>query len=219
MVLSASAAQGQVVGYPPAQSPFRDLEYRQEFSLFTGYYTARRDPAGVAPQSGPMVGVRYEVFIGGPAQFMARLGHVVSDRTVLNPNLALDQRVVGTRSAPLFLADVGVSFNITGRKSYRRFVPVANIGLGLAADLKGADVGGFRFGTPFALSFGGGIRYVPPGPYQVRLDVTDYLYSIRYPNTYFTSNGGNPPIQTGSKQSFWTHNAALTLGASYQFFR
>jgi 2,3-bisphosphoglycerate-independent phosphoglycerate mutase len=46
--------------------------YRQELTGFTGYYAAAEDPVGVAPRSGPMLGVRYEIRLGGPAQFYAR---------------------------------------------------------------------------------------------------------------------------------------------------
>jgi hypothetical protein len=59
---------------------------------------------------------------------------------------------------------------------------------------------------------------VTGGRYQLRLDVLDYLYQVRYPNSYFTANGTLPPVRSGS-QSAWTHNAAITLGGSYQFFR
>ena len=60
------SAQAQV-GYPPAESPFRDLPFRQEATIVAGYFAAGKDPVGVAPQSGPLVGVRYEARIGGPA--------------------------------------------------------------------------------------------------------------------------------------------------------
>ena len=61
--LLASTAGAQV-GYPPERSPYRDLEYRQELTLLTGYYAASADPAGVAPRSGPMLGLRYDVRVG-----------------------------------------------------------------------------------------------------------------------------------------------------------
>ena len=216
--VAAFPAEAQV-GYPPSRSPFRDLFYRQEATLFTGYYAAGSDPVGVGPGSGPMVGVRYEVRIGGPAQFSARAGRVFSERTVIDPAKPVGERRVGTASIPLYLIDIGITFNLTGQKSYLGLVPVASLGGGVASDFTSKrDVGDFRFGTPFAISLGAGVRYVRDGPFQLRLDVLDYLYQIRYPNTYFQSAGGVEPVRRGS-QSAWTHNLAITVGASYQFFR
>ncbi len=218
VALMGTAVEAQV-GYPSSESPFRDLFYRQEATLFTGYYAAGEDPVGVAPRGGQMLGARYEVRIGGPAQLSVRAARVFSERTILDPAQPPAQREVGTQSWPLYLFDLGISFNLTGQKSWHRLVPVVTLGGGIATDMKGSrDVGGYRFGTPFAISFGGGIRWVPEGPYQLRLDVVDNLYQIRYPNTYFTTVGTTPPVRTGA-QSVWTHNAAITVGASYQFFR
>jgi hypothetical protein len=166
-----------------------------------------------------MVGVRYEVRIGGPAQFSARVARVFSERMVLDPTKPAAERNIGTTSMPLYLADIGITFNLTGQKSYLGFVPIASFGGGIASNLSSKrDVGDFRFGTPFAISMGGGVRYVRDGPFQLRVDVLDYLYQIRYPDTYFQAVVGAEPVRRGS-QSSWTHNLALTIGASYQFFR
>ncbi len=214
-----AAPLGAQVGYPPSESPFRDLPYRQDVTVFSGYYAAGNDPVGVGPQGAPMVGVRYEVRIGGPAQFYARAAHAFSERTIVNPTLPVGEREIGTTSMPLYLLDLGLSFNLTGQKSYHGFVPVLTFGGGVASDFRSErDVGDFRFGTPFALSLGGGIRYVREGPLQLRLDFVDYLYQVRYPTSYFVSTGGAAPVRRGS-QSAWTHNKAITVGASYQFFR
>lgn len=214
-----AAPLGAQVGYPPAESPFRDLLYRQDVTLFAGYYAAGNDPVGVGPRGAPMIGVRYEARIGGPAQFFARAGHAFSERTIINPTLAPGEREVGTTSVPLYVMDLGISFNLTGQKSYRGFVPVLSFGGGIASDFRSSrDIGDFRLGTPFALSLGGGVRYVGEGPFQLRLDLVDYLHQIRYPSSYFISTGGAEPVRRGS-QSAWTHNRAITVGASYQFFR
>ena len=223
MVVLASAttsvmAQAQV-GYPPAESPFRDIPYRQELTVVGGYFAAGKDPVGVAPQGGPVVGVRYEARIGGPAQLAVRVSRVFSERQLLDPTRPEGDRFYAVQSWPLYLADLGITFNLTGQKSFRGFVPVATMGGGIASDFKGGeDIGGYKFGTAFALSFGAGIRWVSDGRYQVRLDVLDYLYQVRYPNSYFTPSGTQPPVRSGA-QNVWTHNAVITLGGSYQFFR
>lgn len=219
VALLATGAGAQV-GYPPERSPYRDLEFRQELTLLTGYYAASKDPAGVAPQSGPMVGLRYDVRVGGPASLTARVARVFSERAVINPLLAAPQRDLGTQSWPLYLSDVGLTIALTGQKSLHHLVPVLGAGVGVASDFRKEDVGGFRIGTTFAMNFGAGVRWVPGGSFQLRADVTDHLFQISYPTTYYVPPTSGGAVLGGSQsRNVWKHNAALTLGASYLFFR
>jgi Outer membrane protein beta-barrel domain len=210
------------VGHGPQQSPYIDLDYRQEASLFGGYYNAGTDHVGVAPQSGPMIGLRYDLRLGGPASLTSKLAYVSSKRTVIDPRRPADQRVVQSDASwPIYMADVGISINLTGQRSYRRIVPFVNAGVGVATDFKGgADVGAWRFGTPFAFSFGGGIKWVPAGNLQFRADVTDQLYQIKYPDSYYiTASDGTSVLDLSDSKSDWTNNIGLSLGVSYLFFR
>ena len=217
-LVASSPALAQVVGHRPTESPYRDIEFKQEITPFAGWFAAGADPAGVAPQSGPMIGARYEIRIGGPAQFMARVGHVVSERRVLDPERPPSTRELGTTASSLYIADLGISLNLTGQKTWRGMVPVLTGGGGVASDFRSADAGGFRFGTQFAITVGGGVRWVPQNSrLQFRADLADYLYQISYPTAYVLGSEENPRITR--KQSAWTHNLALTAGASYRFFR
>ncbi|MGI9075760.1 MAG: hypothetical protein ACR2G6_00350, partial [Gemmatimonadaceae bacterium] len=171
---------------------------------------------------GPLLGARYEMRIGGPAKFTARLARVWSERTVIDPAKPDSTRTLGKRDWPIYLGDVGISINLTGQKSYWQLVPVLNGGIGVATDFgKGGDPGGYAFGTPFAFNFGAGVRWVGGNRLQLRLDIADYLYQLSYPDSYFV-----PPVgQTGAvlarsaSKNEYTHNAVLTLGASYLFSR
>src|SRR6476469_6734284 len=97
VVAMPAAAQTVDVGYPPPKSPFRDLEYHQELTFFGGYFMAAKDPAGAAPQSAPMEGIRYEVTVGGPAQLYARLARINSQRNVIDPSLPAATRHLGSQ--------------------------------------------------------------------------------------------------------------------------
>jgi hypothetical protein len=218
--LALPAALRAQVGYPPDRSPYRDLEFRQELTTFTGYFSASEDPVKVAPQSGPLLGLRYEVRIGGPAQLFARVARVFSERAPIDPTLPEAQRRLPTQSWPLYLSDVGIALNLTGQKSLHSFVPVLNGGIGVASDFKGRDPGDYQFGTSFAFTFGAGVRWVPGGRFQLRADISDYLYKIEYPPSYTLPSGGNPAVLgEGQGRSSWQNNAVITLGASYLFFR
>src|SRR4051794_14267336 len=130
-VAMPAAAQTVDVGYPPPKSPFRDLEYHQELTFFGGYFSAATDPAGAAPKSAPMEGIRYEVTVGGPAQIYARLARVSSERNVIDPSSPAATRHLGSQSWPVYLMDAGLSLNLTGQRSFHGIVPVVALGGGL----------------------------------------------------------------------------------------
>jgi hypothetical protein len=216
-----ASARAQV-GSLPQNSPFRDLDYRQEASVFTGWFVASRDPAGVAPRSGPLLGARYDVRIGGPAQFTARLATAFSERRVIDPTQSGAARELGMRQQSLYLGDVGIAVNLTGQKSWHTLVPYTQLGVGIASDFKGRDESGYQFGTTFAFNFGGGLRWVPGNRWQLRADATDWLYQIQYPETYYvptTVGGDDAVLGATDAKSVWKHNVALTVGVSYLFFR
>lgn len=218
--LSSPRAGTAQVGYPPERSPFRDLESRHELTLFGGTFAAGKDPAGVAPQGGPMLGLRYELRVGGPAYLMVRASYVSSERRALDPSKPAATRDLGVHSSPLQIIDAGISLNLTGNKSWKRLVPTVNGGIGVVAGGKDVENDPFRFGTPFAINLGAGLRYVPGGRFGMRLGVDSYLYKLQYPTAYYaTSPDGTAVLGPRQSTNFWKNNVALTIGASYLFFR
>lgn len=219
------------VGYEPRSSPFRDLELRHEISAFTGFYRARRDPAWVAPESGPMAGLQYQWRASGPASLTATVARVASQRRVLDPErpgtcgtakqASPDCKLVSVYRWPLYFADAGVALSLTGARSFYRIVPELKAGLGLVSDFHTQpDVGEFAFGTRFAMRWGAGIRWVPTELYQIRADFTNHLYSIRYPETYYQPAGdGTQILNPRQKRSPWLNNPGFTIGLSYAFSR
>jgi hypothetical protein len=207
------------VGHDPATSPYADLEYNQELTLMGGYLRARHDPAGVAPQSGPMTGVRYELSLVGPlaltSDFIAGFGN----RDLIDPTRRAGDRLVGTANATVYAADLGLAMNLTGRKSWHHVVPQLRAGIGVVHS-SAQDTLGFAFGTPFAFSFGGGLKLVPGGRVQFRADITDRVFKLSYPDAYYRLASDNTAVlDAQTARSFYTHHAALTVGVSYLFAR
>lgn len=212
-------AQAQV-GYPPAASPFRDLLYRQSLDAELGYFMPPSDPAGVAPQSGLLAGIRYAYQFGSPFILSARVASAFTERDVIDPAAAPDARVVSRVSSQLLVADVNVGLALTGFRSWHGLVPEASLGGGLVANFDDADAGGYKFGAPFAISVSGGVRWVPArGRVQMRLDLTDRLYKISYPQTYYQTTGGDPVLGPRESNSLWTHNPSISIGIGYLFDR
>jgi hypothetical protein len=219
LALVATTARAQV-GHLPEHSPYRDLEASQEISLFGGHYSAGQDALGVAPRGGAMYGLRYEIHLGGPAFLMARFAHVNSERFPIDPTKSGAAAQLGRRNVSLNLADVSLVVSLTGQKSFHHIIPVINAGAGIATCGCTISPDPYTFGTPFAFSFGGGLRYVPGGRLQLRADWGDYLYQLKYPAAYYlTPTNGTAAAGSGQAKSFWKNNRALTLGASLLFFR
>ena len=231
----AAAAQGGEVGYPASRSPFTDLDFNQSFTVLGGYFHAAKDPAGVAPQGGPLVGLQYDLG-SGPAIFTTRVRTVFSDRTVLDPARPASERVLGTEKRPLTMLDLGLTLALTGSRTFHGFVPLVHAGGGIVTNFGGTDPGGFTFGTSFALSYGLGVRYVPSSAsrYALRVDVGSSLYRVRYPASYAQpstgyntgSSGtyvGTPDstsiVPSNSALSRYRNNTAITAGVSYLFHR
>jgi hypothetical protein len=226
-LLAAAAPLAAQVGYDPAKSPYHDVPWRQGLTFVAGWYNAAIDPAGVAPRSAPMYGLRYDLQLAGPAQLTIRSAATTSKRHLLDPRQPKATRLLGEVDAPLLFTDIGLTLNLTGQRSWHGLVPLVQFGAGVASDLKpAADVGNYKFGgssgTTFALSLGTGIRYVPGGRFnrwEVRGDVTDYLFALKYPGSYISTATTPSVLKPDASASSWRHNAGLTLGLTYRFLR
>jgi len=218
-VLVAAPLSAQQVGYPPAASPFTDLEYKQEITPFGGWVTARSDAANILPQSASLVGLRYQVFIGGPVSFDASFSRMASVRNVIDPTQIATKRLLGTADAAVYGVDVGIALGLTGRKSWHRLVPEIRAGGGIVSSEAKDDVSGYTFGTPFALTFGGGLKFVSRGRLQIRADVGERLFKQKYPDSYYQPASDNTTVLTNESRSFWTNQTLLTVGVSVLFDR
>ena len=218
LVLAASASAQ--VGHPPAESPYVDLEYSQEITPTLGYVRTRHDPAGVAPRSAPMVGLRYELHLTGPLAFSGELTETFASRQVIDPSRPIASRNLGSESSPITSADLALALNLTGQKSWHRLVPQLRGGVGLVSSRAKDDSSGFSFGTPFAFVFGGGVKLVPGGRVQLRADITDRVFKLSYPDSYYRLSPDNTAVlDATTERSFYTHHTALTVGVSYLFAR
>ena len=227
VALASGVADAQV-GYPPAQSPFRDISETHAITFYSGYYRAKKDPARVAPRSGPMIGLHYEWRASGPAHLTFDLGRVESERRVLDPEMSGTCQVkeescksAGVFRWPLYTVDGGLSMALTGERSWFRLVPEVKGGFGVVTDFHTKpDVGQFAVGTRFAFMWGAGLRMTPGGHFQLRADITNRSYTVKYPIDYYVpAPDGTVIFGQRQDRSAWLTNPAFTLGLSYMFSR
>lgn len=207
------------VGHDPESSPYRDLEYRQEFTPYGGYARARVDAAGVTPQSAAIAGLRYELYLAGPVSLTSDFSTMYSNRTVIDPAKPRATRILGTEKSPIYGLDVGIALGITGRKSWHNLVPQIRSGVGVLVNSASDVLDGYKFGTPFAFSFGAGLKFVPGSRIQLRADVGERLFKQKNPESFYTKASDNTAVLTDTPRSYWMNHGLITLGASFLFDR
>jgi hypothetical protein len=219
LVAGARTSEAQV-GYLPDKSPYEDIKPGQLLSLNVGQLFVKRDPAKVAPEASPFLSMRYDLPIGGPASMFTRYTVAPSTRRVLNPELPLVSRVVGTPNVTTHVFDIGIDVSLTGRKTWRHLMPSLAAGIGVASDFAGADTGTYRFGTKFAFSYGAAVRYLLRSGWAVRVDATNNIWQYQYPDKYFVKASDTTSVLTNTKsRSAWRGNWALSAGLSMPIFR
>jgi hypothetical protein len=152
----------------------------------------------------------------GPLYFGVRLAGGSIERTIIDPTKLIAERVVGTEQVPMAFADAALEMSLTGHKTWHGIAPYFNGGFGVVADVRGdTDVGGYRFGIPFSMTFGAGLSWAVARNWSLRFDWSNYLYRVGYPNSYFLKTTADPPVlPQGAARSYWTRNPALTIGIS-----
>ena len=220
VALLAAVPAGAQVGHEPEKSPYQDLEYRQELTLLGGYVRTRHDPAGILLKSMPVLGARYEWTLTGPLAFSSDIIAGVGERDLVDPRKSVATRQLGTEKNAMVAADLALALNLTGMRSWHRLVPQVRGGIGVVHSAAKDDSTGYAFGTPFAFVFGGGVKYVPGGRFQLRVDVTDRVFKQSYTDAYYRLATDNTAVLPGTtKRSFYTHHTALTVGLTYLFSR
>ncbi len=220
LLCTASVLQAQLVGTEPSRSPFRDVPTTQQLTLSGGWLSATKDAARVGPKAGPLISLRHDIHLGGPAWLTTRYSTLFSERRVIDPGLPAAERFQGMQKVTHHIGDIGLTLALTGKKSWRGVIPTFGTAIGVTSDFASRDIGGYRFGTKFAFPFGPGVRIVLRNGYSMRVDLTNNLYQIQYPSTFFTAASDSTSVLDDSRlRSSWRSNWGLTAGFSMPIFR
>lgn len=200
------------VGHAPTASPFHDIRQETAWEVTGGVIKGSGGPIPVGPRNGPMAGLR--VMLRSHSTLSLGLGAWGSqtERTVLDPNVAPAQQVVGTRDAHLVGGELLVQFNLTGGKSWHGFAPFTGIGLGLVRNVSGddGDPGGYAFGTKFYFAPMVGARFIASKRLYLRAEGRGFTWKVKYPFLY----GVEPANAPGTAES---PNAINPLGRESQY--
>jgi len=221
MILSsAPSLAAQTVGSLPDQSPYLDLRDGQRFGLVAGWLATGTDAVGVGPKSAPMLGFRYDLSVGGPVYLTGSLFGVNTTRKVLDYAKGPASRDIGTQGTGLVNANVSVAMALTGQRTWHRLQPLVNIGVGIVSGVGDKiDVSGYTTPTMLSFSYGFGVRYATGHNSEFRVDVNQYWWQLKYPDSYRSTQGGPIAIKPTGSLGSYTANTALTLAWSVRSFR
>lgn len=225
LALGAAGPLAAQVGHAPGSSPFRDITMRQALSFVAGRFGGDTAVAGVGWRAGPLYAGRLDTRITGPLDFTASIGFAASSRKKIDTEDAPATRDTARVHRTLVLADIGLTLNLTGAKSWRGIAPYVGLGAGWMAPMGRTtkDPGGYNPGSNFTLVPSLGTRVFLGRRLAARVEVRDYFWRYEWPLRYFAPldrNGNDitPPIlATSAKDRQWTHNIALTIGIVYAF--
>jgi hypothetical protein len=218
-ILAPRVMQAQV-GHAPTKSPYEDYDVLQTLTLTAGQLFVGKDPAGVAPKDGLIGMARYDIRIGGPMGLFVRYMGAPSQRDELKPGNPRATRLIGTPSVFTNVIDGGFNLDLTGKKTFHRFLPSVFAGVGMASDFAKADSGQYSFGSNFSFSYGGVLRYIPRHGPQLRLDVSNVFWKYQYPDTYYVKASDTTSVLTLTRQrSAWRPNKVVSLGVTFPIFR
>lgn len=224
VAVCAAAPLAAQVGHPPGTSPFHDLTMRQTLSLSLGRFGGNAAVAGVGWRAGTLYAGRLDTRLSGPLDFTATLGFAASNRLRIDTEADSATRVSGPVDRTLLLADIGLTLNLTGAKTWHGIAPYVVLAAGWMTPTKTErDPGGYNAGSNFTFAPSLGARVFFGRTLAVRLEARDYIWRYEWPFLYYQPVDRNgtpiePPVlgaAVSTKQ--WVHNLTLTFGVVYAF--
>jgi hypothetical protein len=211
-------------------SPYQHVDPTQSTGVFTGYLFNDVDVSltdstslPMAPASGPVFGVRYQVRAAGPLSIEGSIGISPTDRRLFATEMDEDSIFTGvvdletTVPATLLMVDVGLRFFLTGPRTWNGLAPfVVGMG-GLVGDIRGtfaeeaeiSDEALFRFGPSFAVGAGIGTDWFPVPNASLRIEATGRLWRVETPTGFLT-------LRT-DERSEWNPAVGITVGGALHF--
>jgi opacity protein-like surface antigen len=225
LTAGARAAAAQTI-----PSPYDYIDKSQAAGLYVGYLFTDPDVGlpdsttlPLAPQSGPVFGVRYQIRAAGPLTIDASLGVSPTERKLFAAELDADSVFLGpqdletTVPSTVVMADLGLRFYLTGPRTWNGLAPFV-IGMGgVAGDARGSfaeedevsDDARFRFGPSFAVGAGLGTDWFPVPNASLRVEATGRLWRVNTPSAFLE-------LRT-DEHSEWNPVLGITVGGAIHF--
>lgn len=211
----APVAMMAQTGHPPGNSPYTDVVPGKTVTLFGGYMFGTGGVIGVAPHDGTFGGIRFDARVSSPLSLALSFQYGGMQRNYVDLADTAGGFVKGPIAQDVFMGEVGIQFNVTGKKAWHRLAPFMGLTLGIAsANTSSVDHSGFKFGTRFEISPQWGTRIVLSDRIILRAEMRWIFWGVNYGVTYRIPYPGYPYYVTRTN-SQWTSNTALSLGIGF----
>jgi hypothetical protein len=201
------------VGYDPAKSPFRDIRSGTFITLSGGYFFGNGGEVAVAPHDGPTAGLQVSFLANRTISVSGGFNYGWLERTLIDPSKPREEQATGSVTHGTVFLDAGLTFNVTGNKSWHRLAPYAGVAIGVSfTDDVPEDPGGFRMGTKFTFAPLIGTRVFLFGNSYLLAEGRFQFWQISYPTTY--AQLPFPVIPTGVLEE-WSLTPWVRVGLGF----
>lgn len=218
LALTAALAAPATAAAQTVPSPFQFIETAQSAGLWVGYLNTDPGRYGTAPRSAPFLGTRYTIRLSGPLLGIAGVAAMPTNRDVMERVVRPDTVVlepIGEADQLILMAEAGLRFNLTGMRTWHGFTPFAMGTLGAGGNVlrrpavedELESTQRVAFGPAFALGIGAGTDWFLNERFSLRFDARDYIWRLSVPEG----------LTGGRRESQWTHNVGITVGAALHF--
>jgi len=220
--VTAASAQ---VGHPPGRSPYRDISKGHTVTPLVAAFGGSGGKFGIAPHDGSVFGLRYEIRNSSAIAMALQVGRGDLDRLIVDPFVAVADRVSGPVKQTVTFAEVDLQFNVTGGKSWHRLAPFVSAGLGLTFPSgTPQDTSGFELGKRVYLAPGAGFRLFLTDRIHLRGEARVAFWKLSYPASFTREPPEDPgttedphAVITDGNVSEWTTSSWLQAGLGFAF--
>lgn len=225
-LLSLPATLAAQVGHAPSSSPYHDIRKGHAFTALVGHFGGDGGEFGIAPHSGTVYGFHYDLRAGSTIQFGLGFARADLQRLIVDPFVALADRVSGPVKQTVSFVEVNLQFNLTGGKSWHGVAPFVGTGVGLTFPSgTPADTSRFEFGRKIYLAPTAGVRVFLTDRLHIRGEARATFWKLKYPTTFQAEpvlQPGTPPdnsnaVITDGRLSEWSTSSWLQVGLGYSF--
>ena len=211
LLLPVAALSAQV-GYPPAHSPYHELERGAYFEAFGGHMFGTGGLLRLGPRDGTSEGARIVIRGKNTLQLSFGAWTAGTQRELINAQDSVAVRDKGLIPQRLIAGEFGIQLNLTGGKTWRGLAPYAGISLGLVhgQGSPAVDTSGYSFGNKIFFAPTLGTRWFAAQRLYVKVDMRAVFWKLTYPPSYSLEPTKQPGTPTQS-------NAVNSTGVTSQY--
>lgn len=220
VLLSPAFAQAQV-GHAPGRSPYHDIPKGHTVTAFGALFGGTGGRFGIAPHDGPLYGLRYDIRTASTVQLGVGVARGTLDRLIVDPFVAVDERVSGPVHQTVTFVELDLQLNLTGGKTWHGLAPFAGVGGGLTLPTTTAtDSSGFKLGKKIYFAPHAGFRFFLTDRIHLRTDARVIFWKLNYPASFTrepTLDPDAPPVIDDGRVSEWATTSWLQAGLGFSF--